>query len=894
MGLIRACRALSFCFLCLAFSTSAQEINSYRILNLTINTSSPSDLRLNRGRLIWKELDGGGGHFLKYFSGAEIVPLDTAADFSHAIDGDYIVWNMPSSVVKSFNVRTWQTQTVASDAYYPTRLQLISVSDGFAAFAAYKAITGSEIRRRNLAASTDTIFSANTWNREPSTSFRQVAWSASASEDTAAASSIMLYDGRITRTVSDTNTVPNRKPILKDGGLVWLQYGSRPRVKAYIGDSLFTLAEANTQSLLKGYDISGGTAIAALTDTANTVSTIRIYRASSGTITVVTDSNLIQPPHIDNGQVVWVAGTGGGRVMKLYNVQSGLTDELGIADSPVIDDDHIAWTLGDAVMLRVPVTYEKLTSDVVNGWAQRRFKTTENGNILWGNFAHPTLPQSSNPRMFYSGGGAGVRLTDSVDYKDFEMVNSGYAIWRHDFNQLYVYDGVNPPVKVLDTLQVENMYIADSSIGFHGFGLNTGNSTNQAFIYRIATDTLVQLTNDPEPNDTSNFTTLVDGDDAVWYRTEKQDEMLMYYDGLTKTRLTDSLAGFRFSFVNGIIAWSERRNGVYQIMMKNVAGGGTVQLTNGTQDAMSPVTDGAAIAWFESASPTPILVYYEIATARKTKVARFTPSNIHWYWMSNGRIAWSSGNEARVFDGSSITQLTGSGDFTPNVEVYVDNEAMVWKQQANNPGIPALGDIFRGKLRPFAAFDAANIAGPAPLAVTFKNRSWQGARSYLWDFGDGGTSTLADPVHSYSSPGKYSVTLTVTGLTGQSVEKKWKLVQASAVTGVTPEVGGVPETFALKQNYPNPFNGISNFELSIAPARRSSNGSDEGVGGNLVNVELKIYDLLGREIATLVNEVRNPGVYQVQWNTGSLPSGVYFARLQAGGFREVRKVVLMK
>jgi len=59
-------------------------------------------------------------------------------------------------------------------------------------------------------------------------------------------------------------------------------------------------------------------------------------------------------------------------------------------------------------------------------------------------------------------------------------------------------------------------------------------------------------------------------------------------------------------------------------------------------------------------------------------------------------------------------------------------------------------------------------------------------------------------------------------------------------------------------------------------------------------VSLKVYDLLGRKVATLVNEQKPAGTYTLQWNAANMPSGVYFYRLQAGTFTETRKLILMK
>jgi hypothetical protein len=93
----------------------------------------------------------------------------------------------------------------------------------------------------------------------------------------------------------------------------------------------------------------------------------------------------------------------------------------------------------------------------------------------------------------------------------------------------------------------------------------------------------------------------------------------------------------------------------------------------------------------------------------------------------------------------------------------------------------------------------------------------------------------------------------------------------------------VPGAFMLEQNYPNPFNPSTSFEFRV-----SSFGF----------VSLKVFDILGREIARLVNEMRPAGVYTVRWDASSLPSGVYFARLNQSAEGSIqsdtRKIVLSK
>jgi len=95
----------------------------------------------------------------------------------------------------------------------------------------------------------------------------------------------------------------------------------------------------------------------------------------------------------------------------------------------------------------------------------------------------------------------------------------------------------------------------------------------------------------------------------------------------------------------------------------------------------------------------------------------------------------------------------------------------------------------------------------------------------------------------------------------------------------TPPPAPTPLTFALEQNYPNPFNLTTNVEFQLAEEKF---------------VSLKVFDLLGREAATLVAEERKPGRYKITWDASRLPSGVYFYRLQAGAFVETKKMVLLK
>jgi hypothetical protein len=110
---------------------------------------------------------------------------------------------------------------------------------------------------------------------------------------------------------------------------------------------------------------------------------------------------------------------------------------------------------------------------------------------------------------------------------------------------------------------------------------------------------------------------------------------------------------------------------------------------------------------------------------------------------------------------------------------------------------------------------------------------------------------------------------------------------------VPPAVGGVPSSYSLEQNYPNPFNPSTTIGYSIAGNRH------EAIGNGWA--KLAVYDMLGREVAVLVNEKKGPGNYTVTWDARGLASGVYFYRLDAAGsgtahsaFVQVKKMMLLK
>lgn len=100
------------------------------------------------------------------------------------------------------------------------------------------------------------------------------------------------------------------------------------------------------------------------------------------------------------------------------------------------------------------------------------------------------------------------------------------------------------------------------------------------------------------------------------------------------------------------------------------------------------------------------------------------------------------------------------------------------------------------------------------------------------------------------------------------------------LVAVEPAAGNeIPRVYALLQNYPNPFNPVTNIRLRLA---------------EYVFVSLKVFDISGKEVAVLVNEVLSAGVYNIDFDASHLSSGTYFYRMETAEFIDVKKMVVIK
>ncbi len=300
--------------------------------------------------------------------------------------------------------------------------------------------------------------------------------------------------------------------------------------------------------------------------------------------------------------------------------------------------------------------------------------------------------------------------------------------------------------------------------------------------------------------------------------------------------------------------------------------------------------------------------------------------SMHFFSQDTGFIVGSSGKIWKTVDGGSFTEITSPVTSTIYV-VRFANRLLGWFGASN-------GDVYQ-------TTDGGTTWTRLALKLGFSQsiRDIRGTESALWVVGtDGMIIKLSDPIipvelsaFSAKMNGSFVelnwTTASETNNAGFEVQKlinaEWNAVGFVPGRGTIAEKtdysfsdrdaspgtnryrlkqidldGGykysdivsvknelLPDKFSLEQNYPNPFNPVTKIIYSVPATAKADDHSP---------VQLKIFDLLGSEVAVLVNEEKNPGFYEIEFNAEKLPSGVYLYHLSAGGFSAAKKLILIK
>ncbi len=278
--------------------------------------------------------------------------------------------------------------------------------------------------------------------------------------------------------------------------------------------------------------------------------------------------------------------------------------------------------------------------------------------------------------------------------------------------------------------------------------------------------------------------------------------------------------------------------------------------------------------------------------------------SVYNYVTTNGGATWGEYKLNKEFISSftkTIFTESSNGYFLAQGDLWQTKDtAKTWSiiyQQT--PGAQGYSFDFIDSLRGWMHFWAGNIGkttdggktwklSPIPymnqvLDIKFVDKNHGIAIGYegsIFATSDGGETWFNE--QSYTNLPYTTISMIMSGTAAEYwiAGDGWNILHKKVIlVNVKSEETGIAQSFSLSQNFPNPFNPTTTISYQL-PANNFTT--------------LKVYDVLGREAAVLVNEMKNAGIYSMQWNASQFASGVYFAKMTAGSFSSTKKLLLMK
>jgi len=340
-----------------------------------------------------------------------------------------------------------------------------------------------------------------------------------------------------------------------------------------------------------------------------------------------------------------------------------------------------------------------------------------------------------------------------------------------------------------------------------------------------------------------------------------------------------------------IIAWQDFRNGSHlDIYAQRINASGAVQWTvNGigvcttTDNQSSPqILESAAsviLAWNDSRSGNTDIYAQKLST---TGTAQWTADGVPVSTATGSQSSPLLTSDALL---GAIVAWQDARNGTTNFDVYAS-------RVFSDGSLPVQIQSFTAQLLPgnlhvlleWRTISEINNYGFYVQRRRDNEVQW----TELQGFVQGHGTTTEPQYYSYvdntiTETGLYHYRLRQVDLDGTSHLTGAISINVSSVTSADESV---PRVFQLQQNYPNPFNPATHIPFSVRGSGFEGSGSEF--------TSLKVYDILGREVRTLVNENLQPGSYEVTFDASGLPSGVYLYRLTAGGFTATKQMLLLK
>ncbi|MBK6772361.1 MAG: T9SS type A sorting domain-containing protein [Ignavibacteria bacterium] len=376
------------------------------------------------------------------------------------------------------------------------------------------------------------------------------------------------------------------------------------------------------------------------------------------------------------------------------------------------------------------------------------------------------------------------------------------------------------------------------------------------------------------------------------------------------------------------VVWQDDRNGNTEIYYKrSIDEGGNweadTRLTNNASSSVSPsvTVSGPAVhvVWFDNRDGNEEIYYKrsldfggswgtDIRLTNNSAISRnpsvtASGSAAHVVWEDNREGNWEIYYKGSIDEGVNWdpdTRLTNNtaNSWYPSVSSSGSDVHIVWSDDRDGN----LEIYYKGSINKGVNWDAdtrltnnsaasrtpsVTVSGQAVHVVWDDRRGGASGEIYYKRSTDAGVSWIADTqltVNFASQNPSVSVSGTAVYVVWKDYrDGNWEIYSKQNPTGNPVGIinisSEIPNEFSLGQNYPNPFNPATKIKFELR---------------NTSFTNLVIYDGLGREVETIVNEQLNAGSYEADWNASNFPSGVYFYKLTTGDFSKTNKMLLIK
>ena len=257
-------------------------------------------------------------------------------------------------------------------------------------------------------------------------------------------------------------------------------------------------------------------------------------------------------------------------------------------------------------------------------------------------------------------------------------------------------------------------------------------------------------------------------------------------------------------------------------------------------------------------------------------------------WTGNNPDGWITTNFSVL--GINVTQTSTccSGNYAAKLEVILPNQGEVYRPDLTASNINISEGY--GSLKGHYQFNQLNDSDYIGITVTLSHQNTTTAGGVLKIKAPSSTYNLFEVPLIYfttDTPDKAYISILVSSEAEQPAVGSFALIDDltfGGTVGISETIDLAPTKFYLEQNYPNPFNPTTTIKYSIPSVGANSNSP----------VQLKVYDILGSEVATLVNKEQEAGYYEVNFDGSRYTSGGYIYRLVAGDYVSTKKMMMIK